>query len=49
VADTPNSPERRWHRDQGLQALITAARLAELAIVILHDLLSRGGSGWPVI
>lgn len=49
MAEAPDVPERRPHRGQSLQVLITAARLAELAIVILHDVLLRGGPGWPAI
>jgi hypothetical protein len=49
VAHTPDAPNRRPPRDQSLKVLITAARLAELAFVILHDLLRRGGLGWPTI
>jgi hypothetical protein len=49
MAEAPDAPKRRLHRDQSLQVLITAARLAELAIVILHDMLLRGGSSWPAI
>jgi hypothetical protein len=49
VANTPDEPDAHKHRKQGIQVLIAAARLAELAIVILHDMLSRGGPGWPAI
>lgn len=43
-----NAPDARERRKHGIQALIVTARLAELAIVILHDMLSRG-PGWPAI
>lgn len=39
----------REQRTQLTQLVIVGVRILELAITILHDLLSRGGPWWPTI